>query len=35
MLLFNYRSDLVSGSVETIFQEVGAYVSLTRATTDP
>ena len=35
MLLFNYRSDPVSGSVETIIQEVGAYVSLTRSTTGP
>ena len=33
LLLFNYCKDLVWGSIETYFLEVGAYVSLKRATT--
>ena len=33
LFMFNYWNDLVLDSVETYFLEVGAYVSLTRATT--
>ena len=33
ILLFNYWNDLVLGSVDTYFVEVGAYVSLKRAAT--
>ena len=32
IFLFNYWNDLVLGSVETYFLEVGAYVYLKRAT---
>ena len=35
LLWFNYWNDLVLGSVETYFLEVGAYVSLKRATVRP
>ena len=32
ILLFNYCQDLILGSAETCFLEVGAYVSLKQAT---